>query len=250
MTSRPTVPRRTVTRRREQIVLTFQARTLNAGLVAVVMVVGVMLAVAFFAGRASALREGPPVELAPAPAVAGVRSSTPRASSSTPPLQGRDAGDPLAEASHPPLQGLDAGDSLTEASHPQEASSDEAKVEASASLASGSVQTKGSVSLASGSVQTKGSDGPVLRILSGRPRYGFGVQLGAYPSREDAEAFVGRHADVLGRYPVYIVPTRVEGRDDWHRIRVGRFKSRRQAEAVRLALPEELGESALVVSYR
>ena len=91
---------------------------------------------------------------------------------------------------------------------------------------------------------------PKVTLGQTHPTRGFGVQLGAYPSQGDAQAFLKRHARVLKDYTIYLMPVKLRGDEVWHRIRVGRFRERRHAETLRNALPEDLGSAALVVSYR
>lgn len=93
-------------------------------------------------------------------------------------------------------------------------------------------------------------DEPNVALRQAHPARGFGVQLGAYPSRADAHAFLMQHARALKGYTVYMMPVKLRGNEVWHRIRVGRFREKRHAEAFRVGLPEDLGDAALVVSYR
>jgi cell division septation protein DedD len=86
--------------------------------------------------------------------------------------------------------------------------------------------------------------GPVL------PSAEFGVQLGAFPDVAEARRFVMRHARELMRTKIRIVPTQIPGRGTWHRVRIGAFISRTEADELRRRLSPDLKESAIVVSYK
>jgi cell division protein FtsN len=79
---------------------------------------------------------------------------------------------------------------------------------------------------------------------------GFGIQLGAYPSLLEAQHYVRDHARALAGQKIHIIPTPIPGRGIWHRVRVGRFGSKSEAEIARRRLPLSVRESAIVVSYR
>lgn len=78
----------------------------------------------------------------------------------------------------------------------------------------------------------------------------FGVQVAAYPTIEEAEAFLVEHRAALeAAGPVHVIQREVKG-DTWFRIRLGSHPGAAAAEAARAALPRELGAGAMVVRYR
>jgi cell division septation protein DedD len=92
---------------------------------------------------------------------------------------------------------------------------------------------------------------PALVIHKEAPAEGrYGVQLGAFPSSAEAEAFVLAHQEAIGTAPVFVIPTEIKERGTWYRVRIGALRSKELAEALRQRLPEELGRGAMVVSHR
>lgn len=91
---------------------------------------------------------------------------------------------------------------------------------------------------------------PRVEIRDDAPDDGFGLQLGAYPSREEAERFVQTHAEALGDRRVHVVASEVPNKGTWYRVRIGHFDSKRVARRARRGLTEELRSTSIVVSYR
>lgn len=93
---------------------------------------------------------------------------------------------------------------------------------------------------------------PELAIRVGAPSTSsrYGIQLGAYPDLAGARAFVAAHAARLRRVKVHVIPTEIEGRGVWYRVRIGAFASKGEAEAARKRLPAPLGAGSIVVGYR
>jgi cell division septation protein DedD len=89
-----------------------------------------------------------------------------------------------------------------------------------------------------------------LEIGPAAPSAQFGVQLGAFPELSEAKRFVESHARELADKKIRIVPIRISGRGTWHRVRIGSFEARTDADEARRRLPPELREGAIVVSYR
>lgn len=94
------------------------------------------------------------------------------------------------------------------------------------------------------------SDVEALRFESRAPSGRYGLQLGAFRSRDEAESFVRGHAPALSRWPIYVLESAVPGKGIWYRVRVGSFSSRRKADRVKRRLPRALRASALWVQYR
>lgn len=82
------------------------------------------------------------------------------------------------------------------------------------------------------------------------PARGYGVQLGAFETEAEARDFVATHAGALAKLPVFVVPTTLDGRGTWHRVRAGDVKTRAAADALRAALTPELAARAIVVSHK
>ncbi len=91
---------------------------------------------------------------------------------------------------------------------------------------------------------------PRIPLIETAPERGYGVQLGAFESRAEAEGFVETHAGALSELPVHLLPAEVPGRGVWWRVRVGLAPSRGKADRIRKAMPASLAAAALVVSYR
>lgn len=82
------------------------------------------------------------------------------------------------------------------------------------------------------------------------PGSGFGVQLGSFPSRAEAEAFLSRNAAALSAQPNYIQAVRVRGKGQWFRVRHGRWETSRAASAQLKRLPKALAKAAILIEYR
>ncbi|MCK6551884.1 SPOR domain-containing protein, partial [Myxococcota bacterium] len=91
-----------------------------------------------------------------------------------------------------------------------------------------------------------------IDVVVGAPakKGGWGLQVGAYPSLDEARAYVGAHAASLRAFRVHLIPTEITGRGTWHRVRIGYYSSRAEAEVAKKALPSDLASDALVVSYK
>lgn len=96
------------------------------------------------------------------------------------------------------------------------------------------------------------SPSPVLDLAIGAMKSSsyFGVQIGAYPDIGEAERFVRAHGTALAGLRIHVVPTEIPGRGTWHRIRVGVFATRPEAEEAKRRLPPALRAGAIVVSYK
>lgn len=91
---------------------------------------------------------------------------------------------------------------------------------------------------------------PPVDVRTRAPARGFGIQLGAFETEAEARSFVAAHAAALARLPVYMVPTTIDGRGTWHRVRAGDVKTRAAADALRAGLAPELAARAIVVSHK
>lgn len=91
---------------------------------------------------------------------------------------------------------------------------------------------------------------PRLEVESRAPSSGYGLQLGAFETEEEAAAFLEAHAEALRGLPVFVIATVIPERGTWHRVRAGAVKQRADAEALKRKLPAELGKISLVVSHR
>lgn len=82
------------------------------------------------------------------------------------------------------------------------------------------------------------------------PRGRYGLQVGAYPTLEEAEAFLREHLEALASAgPAHVIERRVRG-ETWYRVRIGAHRREAEAEAARSALPDALGAGAMVVRYK
>ncbi|MEQ8571860.1 MAG: SPOR domain-containing protein [Deltaproteobacteria bacterium] len=89
-----------------------------------------------------------------------------------------------------------------------------------------------------------------VQIRDDVPDDGFGLQLGAFESREEAVAFIREHGAALGDRRVHVIATEVKGKGTWHRVRVGHFDSKRIARRARRNMTDELRSTSIVVKYR
>ncbi len=95
-------------------------------------------------------------------------------------------------------------------------------------------------------------DGAALLARAARtsPQKGFGLQLGAYETEAEVAQVLGQHAAALEGIELWVLPVELEGKGTWHRLRVGKLATRREAEALRARLPEDVAAVAIVVSHR
>lgn len=93
-------------------------------------------------------------------------------------------------------------------------------------------------------------DPPPLAVERVSPKRGYGLQLGAFETEADAERFVRTHAAQLERRRTFLLTSEVPGRGVWHRVRWGRFKTKRLARRGKAELGETVRDVAIVVSYR
>jgi len=93
---------------------------------------------------------------------------------------------------------------------------------------------------------------PKLDVTIGPPddSTAWAVQIGAYPDLTSAQQSLDAHVAALAVHPIYIVPAEIKGKGIWHRVRLGTFKTRAEAERVRGALPDDLAKQAIVVNYK
>jgi cell division septation protein DedD len=105
---------------------------------------------------------------------------------------------------------------------------------------------------AAAEIPAKIEEKPKLNITVGPPddATAFGIQIGAYPDLGAAEASLDARVAAVAMYPIYIVPAEIKGKGVWHRVRIGTFKTRADAEKARTALPENIANEAMVVSYK
>ncbi|MFO0724595.1 MAG: SPOR domain-containing protein [Myxococcota bacterium] len=94
------------------------------------------------------------------------------------------------------------------------------------------------------------SASPVPSFRTTLPDHGFGLQLGAFETQEEAEAFLQAHAGEFGKEPVFAVPAEIKGRGTWVRVRLGLERTRAGAEQLRQHLSGSLRTQAIVVSHR
>lgn len=87
-----------------------------------------------------------------------------------------------------------------------------------------------------------------LELREDVPSDGFGIQIGAYPDRAEAEAAASRLAEELLGLDVFLIPVDIPGKGTWYRVRVGRFATRQDAESKRKSL--SVASGALSLPYR
>ncbi len=82
------------------------------------------------------------------------------------------------------------------------------------------------------------------------PATGWGLQVGAYPTKGEADYVLREVAPGLPGLPLFVLASDVPGKGRWYRVRAGRFASRAAAEAARARLGPSLKARAIVVSYK
>ncbi|MEM1025888.1 MAG: SPOR domain-containing protein [Myxococcota bacterium] len=78
------------------------------------------------------------------------------------------------------------------------------------------------------------------------PARGWGFQVGAFETKEEAEAWMRAHRP---ESPAFVSEVDLGARGTWYRLRLGRFGSRREARAAARAWAERLEEAPLIVEY-
>jgi hypothetical protein len=92
---------------------------------------------------------------------------------------------------------------------------------------------------------------PVKIDLRDRPPSGkYGIQIGAFPDRTEANEFLEKWAASLEGLPVHVLPAKVGSKGVWHRVRVGSFADDEAAQVSLRAMPEDLAKGSLVVRYQ
>jgi septal ring-binding cell division protein DamX len=224
---------RTGSPREREIVLTFPRRWVGPGVAAAALAVAFVFTVGFVVGRRGAApRYDQPLDPPPAaPAAAVAASGEPTAP--------RDAG-PRPDASSKALPAAEpALDPVTDpAAGPAIERAAERAAEPGPRVLDG--------------LATAPRLAAAVDVVVGgpAPKAGWGLQVGAYPSLDEARAYVAAHAASLGERRVHILPAQIAGRGTWHRVRIGYYSSRAEAEAAKKALPSDLASNALVVSYK
>lgn len=89
-----------------------------------------------------------------------------------------------------------------------------------------------------------------LRILRQAPREGYGLQLGAFETEAQAEAFVAENREVLAPLAIHILASEIPKKGTWYRVRVGLYAEKATAQRALKKLGSALEQSAIVVSYR
>lgn len=83
-------------------------------------------------------------------------------------------------------------------------------------------------------------------ILVEAPRFGYGLQIAAFPNRDEARTLLETHRDLLPE-PFFVVESEVDG-VVWYRVRVGHYRQVQKAERALSRLPEAV--DGIVVRYR
>lgn len=89
-----------------------------------------------------------------------------------------------------------------------------------------------------------------LQVSRTGPGKGYGLQLGAYPTEQEALDFLEAHRAALEKLPLFIVVTTIADRGTWYRVRAGAVAKRDDAERLKASLPPDLRSGALLVSHR
>ncbi len=74
----------------------------------------------------------------------------------------------------------------------------------------------------------------------------FSIQVNAFRQREQAHAFAARFIEM--DYPAYVVPVRLPDQNELHRVRIGSFQQRTQAEDFRRSFESHHGLSTIIVT--
>ena len=91
----------------------------------------------------------------------------------------------------------------------------------------------------------------VGRASKRTPKRGFfGLQLGAFKTKAEAQRFINKYVDVLGKLPVFLIDVKLRKRGTWTRVRVGEFATKKAAANVKKKLPAKLERGSILVSYR
>lgn len=89
---------------------------------------------------------------------------------------------------------------------------------------------------------------PALTFREVAPDDGFGIQIGAYPQRDEAEAALQSLAAEIEGLDAYLIAVEIPGKGTWYRVRLGHFDSRAAADLRRKTL--SVAEGALSLPYR
>jgi len=84
-----------------------------------------------------------------------------------------------------------------------------------------------------------------------QPPAGFyGLQLGAFRSKEEARNFVSKNKKSLENLPVFLTAVRIKNRGQWTRVRAGALRTRKMALGLKAELAQNLKRGSIVVRYR
>lgn len=180
-------------------------------------------------------------------------SASARTESSAPEARASEASASEASASEATASGASAPEataSEASASEATKASASEARASGASAVSAPSATglAPSGPNLAPGSAEVGTSSAAPLRFERASPSRGYGLQVAAFPSEAEAEAYLGRHRDALPT-PRFLVEQTVKG-ERWFRVRVGQFSSMAAAREARRELPDGVGSGAMVVRYR
>jgi septal ring-binding cell division protein DamX len=238
--------------RSERIVISISRASVRWGIAAAMLTGALLLGLGFLLGRSTA--SGPGTGLTPGAEIAEAEAATPRA-----PLKPAPDPEPAqTEPSKPeppkpeptPTEPTKPEPLTPEPAEPEPEKSEAEKPEPEKAEPAKPDAKPSETAPAKRSGPGSGSRRrPEIRI-GAYTGDGFGIQLGAYPSLADAESYIADHAGALGGTKIHVIPIPIPGRGIWHRVRVGHYGSKTEAENARRRLPPDVRGSAIVVSYR
>jgi DedD protein len=76
-----------------------------------------------------------------------------------------------------------------------------------------------------------------------KPKNKFTLQLSAFPTREEAEAFAKKYDGT------FVLPTELPGKGTWFRVRCGAFSSYQEATAAKAAFEKQNKVIALIATH-
>ena len=95
---------------------------------------------------------------------------------------------------------------------------------------------------------------PKLKVVPASKRTArkgfYGIQLGAFKTKAEAQRFINKHIDFLDELPVFLIDVKLRKRGTWTRVRVGEFATKKAAANVKKKLPAKLERGSILVSYR